>query len=216
MTKEDFFIDRQEYDEGYYVHLTYAGKGIARMQHGKNANGNFIMNYNTFIPSARRIIDNVEPAMAFLRLLEQKNARNFEQAAKDAGEYFRKTLSKRAFGYRVPSEMGMNIPFDEKEIKKAVQKNSLNFVIMSNEYGAVAIDVCGNRDFSHHKVNAQPETELRIDGFDWNIAEDIKNLILEVGMIDVPREDLPHLSPSLEEMLSHFQQAIVSNPSQPQ
>jgi hypothetical protein len=211
MPKEDFSVDRTDYGEGYSVNLMYCGKGVCRMEHHKDALGSYIPNYNIQIPSCRDIADNVKGAMDFLEVLEAKKARNFEEALKEAGQYYGTIFEKMppvmpsAFGFVTPRKPGINIPFCTEELTKAARQ--LNYLIMKTKYGSASIEVCGNRDFSHHKIDFQPVTEVRFDGYAWDIAGELKDLALEVGCVQEP----DFLKEPLEEMLGYFRETVQAN-----
>jgi hypothetical protein len=221
MPQNDFKTERHDYDEGYCFCLKYAGKGILQFEHRKDPTKiRDYLNYNIHIPSDKTIIDNVNFAMEFLKKLEEKGARTLEHALKDADMYYGTIYEGQkqesvAFGYRSSSELGINMPFDVEEIRKAIENNGLNFVIMKTRYGSVAIEVCDNRDFSYLNVAEQPITEVRIDGFDTSIAKELADLTSQTGCTKIPGQDLPRLENYLVQILSQFK-AVKVNPSQPQ
>ncbi len=211
MPEKDFQIEEKQDKEGYSFSLTYSRKYVLLFQHRRDHStpNDYILNYNIHVPSDKSICDNVESAMLFLKKLEQKEVRGFEQALKDADMYYNTIFEKRKFAPEVIGYGRSNFPediaYNAEEIKKAVNNNYLDDLVIRTPLALmVMIKMYKREDFDHLHLDKKPETQISIDGFDWNIADEISDFILKTDCTQIPEQDVPYLKDSLTKLLNQF------------
>ncbi|MBW2965559.1 hypothetical protein KY342_00480 [Candidatus Woesearchaeota archaeon] len=210
---DDFKTDRIENEKGYGIRLTYSGKGILIFEQRKDLTGinDYCLNYNIFIPSRRNITDNVGIAVDFLKKLEQKGVRGFIQALKDADMYYGTIFEGRKPQPEVCGYSGQNpnydMDFDAKKIKRAIKDNSLDHLVIKTQVGNVLIRTVYDGE-NYQNFEQKPESEITVDGFDSNIAEELKDLLLSTCNIDINENDVPDLMKSLEHVLEQYKTVL--------
>jgi len=221
MAKQDFLSKKIENKRGYAFSFTYKDNSILYFEHSKNDfESRFILNYNIYIPSDNTLVENVDPVMGFIQGLKEKQVRGFEQALKDAGQYYGSIWDGKDLPSEVNAWWGVNymgkIQLDAKEIKKAIIERRLDSINIKTLVTSLLLrEPHPIETFPYYSLPENPKTELKVNAFDSEIAEDLSVLLQNVCQTKVPTENVHYLTSSISDILKEYktQIPVVTNPT---
>jgi len=109
-----------------------------------------------------------------------------------------KEFKPEACGYKGPNPYE-DIDFDAEKMKKAVKVGYLDSLILQTSVGKMIIKKI--YECQHYQnFDLRPESEITFDGFDPNVAEELKDLLLDTCSVEINE----NLVKSLDQVMSNF------------